>query len=120
MYTFFYYYVFKAKIFIHILSPVLFTIYAKKNENFTEMMYKISKTIVFIHIFQIYEEKKKELIEIIHNFINHNMNQSSNISCTIPGRKQMEIFLACDRKKYSIVKKHVDRAQTLQQYDFQY
>ena len=63
MYTFFYYYVFKAKIFIHILSPVLFTIYAKKNENFTEMMYKISKTTVFIQIFQIYEEKKKNSLK---------------------------------------------------------
>ena len=45
--------------FLSYFPPVLFTIYAKKNENFTEMMYKISKTTVFIHIFQIYEEKKK-------------------------------------------------------------
>ena len=64
IYTFFYYYVFKTKIFIHILSPVLFQIYATtKNENLTEMMYTffyydVFKTIVFIHIFQIYEEKK--------------------------------------------------------------
>lgn len=79
-------------------------------------VYDVFKTIVFIHIFQIYEE----LIEIINNFINHNMNQSSNISCTIPGWKLMEIFLACNWKKYSMVKKHVYRTQTLQQYDFQY
>lgn len=35
----------------------------KKKENFTEMMYKISKAIVFIHIFQIYEEKKKNKLK---------------------------------------------------------